>query len=132
MRAWSFFLIRYLDKHLMTIKSLKPHIPELFLIAPVLYYWVLTSHFLNSYAIGLLAILFYQLISKKSTLGIIISGIVMCLTVFMVLALISELSEFDTTTENFNNLLIFGSLYLGLTLIMAVFMFLKYLKLKIY
>lgn len=115
----------------MTIKSLKSHIPELFLIASVIYYWVLTSNLLNPYAIGLLAILIYQLIIKKSTLGIIISGIVICLTLFMVLALVSELSEFDAATENFKNLLIFGSLYLGLTLIMAVFMFFKYLKLKI-
>ena len=115
----------------MTIKWLKFHIPELFLIASVIYYWVLTSNLLNPYAIGLLAILIYQLISKKSSLGIIISGIVICLTLFMVLALISELSEFATATENFNNLLIFGSLYLGLTLIMAGFMFFKYLKLKI-
>ena len=115
----------------MTIKWLKSHIPELFLIASVIYYWVLTTNLLNPYAIGLLAILIYQIISKKSTLGIIISGIVICLTFFMVLALISELSEFDAATENFNNLLIFGSLYLGLTLIMAGLMFFKYLKLKI-
>jgi threonine/homoserine/homoserine lactone efflux protein len=115
----------------MKIKLLKSHIPELFLIASVIYYWVLTSNLLNPYAIGLLAILIYQLISKKSTLGIIISGIVICLTLFMVLALISELSEFDAATENFNNLLIFGSLYLGLTLIMAGLMLHKYLKLKI-
>ena len=115
----------------MKIKTLKSLIPELFLIASVIYYWVLTSNLLNPYAIGLLAIFIYQIISKKSTLGIIISGIVIGLTLFMVLALISELSEFDAATENFNNLLIFGSLYLGLTLIMAGLMFFKYLKLKI-
>ncbi|WP_339756980.1 hypothetical protein [uncultured Winogradskyella sp.] len=115
----------------MKIKTFRSFIPELFLIASVLYYWVLTSNLLNPFAIGLLAILIYQLISEKSTLGIIISGIVICLTLFMVLALISELSDFDAATENFNHLLIFGSLYLGLTLIMAVFMLYKYLKLKI-
>ena len=115
----------------MKIKTFRSFIPELFLIASVLYYWVLTSNLLNPFAIGLLAILIYQLISEKSTLGIIISGIVICLTLFMVLALISELSDFDAATENFNHLLIFGSLYLGLTLIMAIFMLYKYLKLKI-
>jgi VIT1/CCC1 family predicted Fe2+/Mn2+ transporter len=113
------------------VQKLKSQIPELFLIASVLYYWVLTANLFNPYAIGLLAILIYQIISKKSTLGLIISVIVICLTLFMVLALISELSEFNTATENFNNLLLFGSLYLGLTLVMSAFMFFKYLKLKI-
>ena len=115
----------------MRIANLRPLIPELFLIASVLYYWTLTSNLFNPYAIGLLAILIYQLISKKSTLGIIISGIVIGLTLFMMMALLSELSEFDSATENFNTLLIFGSLYLGLTLIMAGLMLYKYLKLKV-
>lgn len=112
-------------------QKLKSNIPELFLIASVIYYWFLTSNLLNPFAIGLLVVLFFQIISKKATLGIIISSIVIALTIFMILALISELSEFDTATENFNKLLVFGSLYLGLTLIMAGLMFFKYLKLKI-
>ncbi len=115
----------------MNITKLKYYIPELFLIASVMYYWILTSNLLNPFAIGLLVILIYQIVSKKATLGLVISAIVILLTLFMVLALISELSDFDAATENFNNLLIFGSLYLGLTLIMAGLMFFKYLKLKI-
>ncbi len=115
----------------MTITKLKFFIPELFLIASVLYYWILTSNLFNPYAIGLLAILIFQVFSTKVTLGLIISTVVIALTSFMVLALISELSEFDATSENFNNLLIFGSSYLGLILIMAGFMFFKYLKSKI-
>ena len=59
----------------MKIKTFRSFIPELFLIASVLYYWVLTSNLLNPFAIGLLAILIYQLISEKSTLGIIISAL---------------------------------------------------------
>ncbi len=116
----------------MKIIKLKTFVPELFLIASVIYYWILTSNLLNPFAIGLLAILIYQIVSKKATLGLVISAVVMLLTLFMVLALISELSDFDdAASENFNNLLIFGSLYLGLTLIMAGLMFFKYLKLKI-
>ena len=115
----------------MRIAKLKPLFPELFLIASVFYYWTLTSNLFNPYAIGLLAILIFQIVSKKSTFGLIISTIVILLTLFMSLALISELSEFDAATENFNNLLLFGILYLGLTLLMAGLMFIKYLKLKI-
>lgn len=115
----------------MYISKLKPIIPELFLITSVFYYWTLTSNLFNPYAIGLLGILVYQLISEKVTLGLLISAIVIALTLFMFLALISELSEFDAANENFNKLLIFGSLYIGLTLIMAGLMFYKYIKLKI-
>ena len=114
----------------MKIAKLKSFVPELFLIASVFYYWTLTSNLFNPYALILLGILVYQ-ISKKATLGLIISAFVICLTLFMVLALISELSEFDAINESFNKLLIFGSLYLGFTLVMAGLMFYKNLKLKI-
>tara|TARA_R100001369_G_scaffold31497_1_gene55892 strand:- start:108 stop:458 length:351 start_codon:yes stop_codon:yes gene_type:complete len=115
----------------MEIKKLKNFIPELFLISSIIYYWVLSSNLLNPIAIGLLAILIYQIISKKPTLGLIISAVVITLNLFMVLALISELSEFDVVNQNYKNLIIFGSLYLGLNVFLASLMFFKYLKLKI-
>lgn len=115
----------------MNIKTLKSLIPELFLIASVVYYWTLTSNLFNPYAIVLLAILIFQVVSKKAASGLIISAIVIGLTLFMVLALLSELSEFEVADQNYKNLLVIGSLYLGFTLIMAGLMFYKYLKLKI-
>ncbi len=115
----------------MEIRKLKNFIPELFLIASVIYYWILTSNLLNPFAIGLLAILIYQIVSKKATLGLVISTVVIVLNLFMVLALISELSEFEVINQNYKNLIMFGSLYLGLNLIMAGFMFFKYIRLKI-
>jgi hypothetical protein len=115
----------------MEIRKLKNFIPELFLISSVIYYWILTSNLLNPFAIGLLAILIYQIINKKTTLGLIISAIVLVLNLFMVLALISELSEFDVVNQNYKNLIIFGSFYLGVNLILASIMFFKYIKLKI-
>ena len=114
----------------MKISQLKPLIPELFLMASVLYYWALTPNLLNPIAMGLLALLIYQIIKKNAILGLVISAVVMLLTLFMVLALVSELSEFEVANQNYNNLIIFGSLYLGLNLILAGFMFYKYLKLK--
>ncbi|RED42701.1 hypothetical protein DFQ10_108108 [Winogradskyella eximia] len=114
----------------MKISQLKPLIPELFLMVSVLYYWVLTLNLLNPIAMGLLAILIYLIISKKATLGLVISVVFIALNLFLVLALISELSEFEVINQNYNNLIIFGSLYLGLNLILAGFMFYKYLKLK--
>lgn len=110
---------------------LKSLIPEFFLVASVLYYWMLTSNLFNPFALGLLALLTFQIVCKKTTLGLVISTVVILLTLYMVLALISELSEFETANQDFNNLWIFGALYLGITLIMASAMFLKYLKQKI-
>ncbi len=115
----------------MEIRKFKTFIPELFLIASVIYYWTLTSNLLNPFAIGLLAILIYQIVSKKATLGLLISTVFIVLNLFMVLALISELSEFEVINQNWKNLIIFGSLYLGLNLILAGLMFSKYLKLKV-
>ncbi|APY09334.1 hypothetical protein BWZ20_13925 [Winogradskyella sp. J14-2] len=112
------------------LKKLKPHIPELFLIASVIYYWALTANLLNPFAIGLLAVLAYQIVNKKATFGLIISITVIALTLFLVLALFSELSEFDVANQNYTNLLIFGILYLGTNLVLGGTMLVKYLKQK--
>lgn len=114
----------------MNISKLKPLIPELFLIVSVVYYWILTANLFNPFAIGLLAILGYQLVTKKSTLGLIISVAVIVLTLFLVLAMLSELSEFEVANQNYKNLLIFGTLYLGTNLVLASTMLIKYLKQK--
>ena len=116
---------------MMDIRKLKNFIPELFLIASVIYYWILTSNLFNPIAIGLLAVFIYQIISRKSTLGLIIAAVFILMNLFMVLALISELSEFEVINQNWKILVIFGSLYLGLNLVLASLMFFKYLKLKI-
>jgi hypothetical protein len=113
------------------MKNLKLVIPELFLIISIIYYWTLTANILNPVAIALLTVMIYQITSKKAISGMIISAIFIFLNLYMVLALISELSEFETVTDNYNNLLIVGTIYIGLNLVMGTFMFLKYIKLKI-
>lgn len=116
----------------MSKLNLKSIVPELFLIVSVIYYWILTGNLFNPIAIGLLAVLLYLIFSKKSTLGLLLSIVFIALTLFMVMALISELSEFEEVTKAYNNLLIFGTLYLGINLCLGGVMFLKYLKLKMY
>lgn len=115
----------------MKFSKYKPIIPELFLMISVIYYWILTANLINPIAIILLGVLIYQTISKKAISGLLISSIFIFLNLFLVMALISELSEFDSITQNYNNLLIFGSIYLGLNLLVGSVMFYKYLKLKI-
>ena len=112
----------------MKVKSI---IPELFLIVSVIYYWNLTANLFNPVAIVLLGVLTYQIVSEKTISGLLISSIFIFLNLFMVLALLSELSEFEVINQNYNNLVIFGSLYLSLNLLVGGIMFFKYLKLKI-
>lgn len=112
----------------MKVKNLLVLTPELYLIAATLYYWFLTSNLLNPVAIVLLLVLGYQVISKNITSGVIIASMFVLLNLYMVLALMSELSEFDTVNDNYMQLLLFGSLFLGLNLIAGGFMFWKYIK----
>ncbi|WP_299116666.1 hypothetical protein [uncultured Winogradskyella sp.] len=116
----------------MRIAKLKSLIPEIFLIVSVIYYWILTANLFNPIAMGLLAILMYQVINRKPLSGLLISGVFIGLNLFMVLALISELSEFETVNQNYKNLIVFGYLYLGCNLLIGSIMFIKYLKLKIH
>ena len=115
----------------MKLKTLLHLGPELYQICAILYYWFLTSNVLNPFAIGLLIILMYQIIVKNATLGILISCLFILLNIFMVIALISELSEFQVKNNDYTKLLIIGSLFFGLNLIIATLMLRKYLKRKI-
>ena len=112
----------------MKLKEPLSSSPEIYLITATIYYWTLTSNLFNPIAIILLVVLIYQLISKNKSLGLIIAGVFIILNIFMVLALISELSEFSTASQSAVNLLLVGSLFLGLNVTVASFMFLKYIK----
>ena len=87
-----------------------------------------TSTLLNPVAIVLLLVLLFQIIFKKTASGLIIGSIFLLLNLYMVLALISELSEFDVVNQGFINLLTFGSIFLGLNIIVSFLMLFKYLK----
>ncbi len=97
-------------------------------MASVLFYWFFTGTIVNPIAIGLLIILGLQLVFQKPSSGIAIASIFLVLNLFMVLALLSELSEFTEYTTNFYQLLIVGSLYLGLNIWVSSRMILKYTK----
>ncbi|MCA0153320.1 hypothetical protein [Winogradskyella vincentii] len=115
----------------MKAKQLIALAPEIYLVLATLYYWVLTANFFNPFAIVLLTILLYQLIFRKFATGIIIASIFILLNLYMIFALLSELSEFTEPNENYNNLLFIGSLFIALNLLAGIFMFWKYLKTKI-
>ena len=111
----------------MKLKYLKSILPELFILASIIYYWIASS-LLNPFAIGLFLIMSYQIVKQKYTSGIIIGIIFIILNLYMVLALISELSEFENSSKGFYTVLVVGSLYLGFNLVMGCIMLIKYLK----
>ncbi len=110
------------SKHIVSI------IPEIYLICTTIYYWFLTGTLFNPVAIILLCIFIYQTLYKKNILGLIISILFILFNLYMFLALFSELSEFNEINEDYKKLLIFGSIYLGLNILVSSIMFWKYLK----
>ena len=114
----------------MRTQLLRKSIPELYMLLGILFYWVSTGTLLNPFAIVLLILIGWQLYAQKATTGIAIATIFLLLNLYMVLALISELSEFTTATSNFYELLIVGTLFLGANILASIFMFMKYLKIQ--
>lgn len=74
--------------------SFLSNLVEYLLIIAVLFYWNGTSNLLNPVAIGLLVVLIFQIIFKNKVIGIIIPSVLMLLSMYMILALLSEVNEF--------------------------------------
>lgn len=112
---------------LAKLKNVFQVFPELYLIAAILYYWTLTANLFNPIAIGLLLVFGYQCIAQKALLGIILSSIFICLNLYLILALISELSEFPEADTAFYKMLGIGGLFIGLNILAGGFMMKKYI-----
>ena len=94
-------------------KSVSKWYPELFLIASVIIYWVLTAMLVNPVAISLIVLLVAQLRFKNKTFGIILSFIFMLLSAYMMLAIFSDIVHLDFFYPRGLLMLCFGSLYFG-------------------
>ena len=103
-------------------------IPELLLIGMTIYYWSLTALVINPLALVLLALFTFQIISKNTISGILIASVIILLNLYLILALLSELSEFETANSNFKRLLIGGTLFVIVNLTIGGLMLYKYFK----
>lgn len=115
-------------KTLKNMKSRLWNIPEYLLLLAVLLYWLPTSNPFNWVAITLIAVLVLQIIYKNKILGIIISSVLILICCYMYLALFSELREFPTFNTDAKQLLFIGLSVFTTTLVVAGFMFFKYMK----
>jgi hypothetical protein len=108
------------------IKMLRPWIPEIYLMVSVIYYWSLTGTLLNPVAIILLLILSGLVTFKNCVLGLSISVLLLLLNFYMVMALISEFNEFPSFNQRAQELIFFGSAYLGLNIALSFIMLIKW------
>lgn len=110
----------------MKVSKYIPWIPEVYLILSVFFYWYSTSTLLNPFAIGLLLLLVFVVTFKNKALGMMVSWVFLLLSGYMVLAMLSELSEFPEFNQNAQLLLTIGSVWLGLNLLLGTMMLLKW------
>lgn len=101
-------------------------LPEYFLIATVVFYWVSSGIKFNPIAFGLILILILQIIFRSRIVGIIIPGLLITVGFFMLLALISELNEFTTFNSDAKSLLFVGIPFIIFTIIVSGIMIFKY------
>ena len=111
------------------MKIVKSHLSEIYLLFAIIYYWSLTAQVINWFAIALLVILGILIVTKNKVLGMTIGIFLILINLYLLLALASELSEFEVFNTDAKKLLGFGLLFLGLNLFFSVRMLLKYAKL---
>lgn len=84
--------------------------------------------FLNPIAISLVVVIGVILWLQNRPLGILFSSIFLLLNLYMILAMISELSEFPSFNAKALQLLLFGSTYFGINICMSIRMLLKWTR----
>lgn len=107
--------------------SLLSNLIEYLLIIAVLFYWHGTSNLLNPFAIGLLVVLIFQIILKNNVIGVLIPCVLILLSMYMILALLSEVNEFESFNSDAQRLLYIGLAYFLGTIMVSFLMIWKYL-----
>lgn len=100
--------------------------PEYYLIVLTFLAGYKPPFFINPIAIGLIVILILQIIYKNKITGIVIAGFFAVINVYMLLALISEFSEFPTLNADALQLLLGGLLLIVLNLFVSAVMIFSY------
>ena len=104
---------------------LKVIFPEIILLISTIVYWTLTT-VLNPVAMVLVLLLIVQLYYNNNVAGFFIALLFIVLNLYMVLAMVSDLVDYETLSQR-TNLLIFGTTYLGINLLASAMMIKKYI-----
>ena len=108
------------------IKTVILQLPEYLLIVAVVFYWFSAGLVVNYIAIGLIIFLILQIIFKNRIVGIILPSILVMISLYMLLALMSEFNEFLTFSSDAKELLFVGLSYFISTIIVSGIMIYKY------
>jgi len=104
------------------MKKVLNKLPEILLLITVLYYWNETSVFLNPIAIILLLFISFSIFTRSKLVKILTSVIFALLSLYMMLAVISEFREFDIGSSEGTKLLVIGSFIFITTFVSSVIM----------
>lgn len=108
-------------------KQLLIQFPEYYLIVLVILATYKPPFFINPIVIVFVAILVLQIVYKNKISGLIIAGLFIAVNLFMLLALISEFSEFPIVNVEALQLLFVGLSLIILNLGSSAIMIFKYL-----
>ncbi len=112
------------------LKNISLQWSEHILILTVLFYWFSSGYALNPIAIVLISGLIFQIVFKNRIVGIIIPSLLIMASLYMLLALLSELHEFPTFNADALRLLLIGSSYLTTIMVVSGLMIDKYSKME--
>ena len=113
---------------LIVLKSAFRFFPEVLLTIVVLYYWSMTASLFNPVAIFLLIPLVVLFSWNNKTLGVITASIFLVATLYISLAIFSDLVNLDTFYPAGLKLLVGGLLFVGITGFASVLMLIKHTK----
>lgn len=105
-------------------------LPELYLLASVLFYYISAAVVFNIIAIILFAVIAQQLYFRKSFSGLLIGSLLLLVNVCLILALTSELSEYASFNASAQKLAFAGFTWIGLNMMAGIMMLKKYASTK--
>ena len=112
----------------MNWKTFFSRIPEIYIVLAIFFYWYSTALLFNLVAILLLVLFVIHFILKNNTMGLFIGSLFVILSLFMFLALFSDIVKVDQFTEENMKFIFLTSAYLGMNLLMSVIMVIRYSK----
>lgn len=101
---------------------------ELFMIPLLLFYWFNTDSFLNPIAIGFIVILLIQFYVKNKYSGVILASLFLWSAIGLLLALRSELNDFETYDTIAMRLEYIMLLFIVCIIAVSAMLFYKYLN----
>ena len=98
------------------------------MVGSTIFYWIYAATLLNPFALLLAAGLVATVIWKNAIIGMVSSFCILFLSIYMVLALLSEFYQFKVIDFEAKMLLSLGAVWLELNIVFSMVMFVKWAK----